>query len=111
MRSKEIAFNDLTTFATLVRDGLHVDKRAGKPEYGDHWEEFKFATVTIRIGNLVIESTRHNGKVTGKVAGKVSVRVWNFKAHPYKRSKFSMDGDVPHVARVVSDYVNEYEGE
>ena len=107
MRRKNIAFNDLTTFITLVRDGLHVDKQADKPEYEDHWEEFEFATATIRIGDLEIESTRHNEKVTGKV----SVRVWNFSEHPYKRHKFSMHGDVTHVARAVSDYVNECEGE
>lgn len=108
MIGKAAAFHDLSEFVTLIREGLRdYETEVGKAKYSDNWTKFQFATVKIKIGALDIDVYRHGSTR----AGYVDVHVWNFGAHPLKKNKFSMGGRVPHVARVVADYVNEYEGE
>ena len=105
MRELDDALKTLSEFESLVRYGLYPSKPLEKVERKDKWDSFNFASLKFRAGQLTVEVYAHASDRNGFL----NVMVWDFSEPSGNASKFDMDADVEHVARVVVDYLNEYE--
>ena len=105
MRELDDALKALSEFESLVRYGLHPGESLEKVEHRNRWDLFKFAGLRLRVGQLTVEAHAH----ASDRSGHLNVRVWDFSEPSGNASKFYMGADVDHVARVVVDYLNEYE--
>ena len=105
MRELDDALKTLSEFESLARYGLYPSKSLEKVERKDKWDSFNFASLKFRAGQLTVEVHAHASDRNGFL----NVRVWDFSETSGNASKFDMDADVEHVARVVVDYLNEYE--
>ena len=105
MRELDDALKALSEFESRVRYGLYPSKSLEKVERKDKWDSFNFASLEFRAGELTVEAHAHASDRNGFLY----VRVWDF-SEPYEDAdKFDMGADAEHVARVVVDYLNEYE--
>ena len=105
MRELDDALKTLSEFESLARYGLYPDKSLKGVEHENKWDSFKLARLEFRVGQLTVEVYAH----VSDRSGFLNVMVWDF-SEPYEDAiKFDMDADVEHVARVVVDYLNEYE--
>ena len=105
MRELDDALKALSEFESLIRKGLRPEKDLKRLRYGHRWNSFKFAYLEYRIGPLTVEVKAH----ASERPGHLNVWVWNFNAPAGENCKFDMWGSAPHVAGVVSDYINKYE--
>ena len=105
MRELDDALKALSEFESLARYGLYPSKSLEKVERKDKWDSFNFASLKFRAGQLTVEVYAHASDRNGFL----NVMVWDFSEPSGNASKFDMDADVEHVARVVVDYLNEYE--
>ena len=105
MRELDDALKTLSEFESLARYGLYPGKSLEKVERKDKWDSFNFASLEFRAGELTVEAHAH----ASDRSGHLNVRVWDFSETSGNASKFYMGADVDHVARVVVDYLNEYE--
>ena len=105
MRDLDDALKSLNEFESLVRYGLYPGESLEKVERKDKWDLFKFAGLRLRVGQFTVEAHAH----ASDRSGHLNVRVWDFSETSGNASKFYMGADVDHVARVVVDYLNEYE--
>ena len=105
MRDLGDAMEALSDFESLVRNGLHPGKSLRKVTYRDRWDSLKFAYLQFRIGQLTVEANAHSSYRSGHLA----VWVWDFNKPASDVCRFDMGADADHVARVVVDYLNEYE--
>ena len=105
MRELDDALKALSEFESLARYGLHPGKSLEKVERKDKWDSFNFASLEFKVGQLTVEAHAHASDRNGFL----NVMVWDF-SEPYEDAdKFYMGADAEHVARVVVDYLNEYE--
>ena len=107
MRELDDALKSLNEFESLVRYGIYPGKSLKKVTYKDRWDSLSFASLEFRIGQLTVEANAHAPYRNGHL----NARVWNFNKSPSDVLRFDMGADADHVARVVVDYINEYEGE
>ena len=105
MRDLDDALKALSEFESLVRYGLYPSKPLEKVERKDKWDLSNFASLEFRAGQLTVVVYAH----ASDRSGFLHVMVWDFSEPSGNASKFDMDADVEHVARVVVDYLNEYE--
>ena len=105
MRELDDALKALSEFESLVRYGLYPSKSLEKVERKDNWDSFNFASLEFKVGQLTVAAYAH----ASDRSGFLNVMVWDFSEPSGNASKFDMDADVEHVARVVVDYLNEYE--
>ena len=105
MRELDDALKALSEFESLVRYGLHPGKSLEKVEHKNEWDSFNLASLEFRAGELTVETHAHSSN-TG---GYLDVKVWDFSKPSGNALKFAMVADAEHVARVVVDYLNEYE--
>ena len=105
MRELDDALKALSEFESLVRYGLYPVKSLEKVERKDKWYSLYFASLKFKVGQLTVEVY---AQVSDR-SGFLNVMVWDFSEPSGNASKFAMDADVEHVARVVVDYLNEYE--
>ena len=105
MRDLDDALKSLNEFESLVRYGLYPSESLEKVEHRNRWDLFKFAGLRLRVGQFTVEAHTH----ASDRSGHLNVRVWDFSETSGNASKFYMGADVDHVARVVVDYLNEYE--
>ena len=105
MRELDDALKSLNEFESLVRYGIYPDKSLREVAYGDRWDSLKFAHLQFRVGQLTVEANAHSSYSNGRL----NVWVWDFDNPPSDVCRFDMGADVDHVARVVVDYLNEYE--
>ena len=105
MRELDDALKTLSEFESLARYGLYPGKSLEKVERKDTWDSFNFASLEFRAGQLTVEAHAH----ASDHSGYLDVRVWDFSKPSGNTHKFHMDADAEHVARVVVDYLNEYE--
>src|SRR5699024_8333446 len=105
MRDLDDALKALSEFESLARYGLHPGKSLEKVERKDKWDSFNFASLEFKVGQLTVAAYAH----ASSGIGHLDVTVWDF-SEPYEDVyKFDMGADAEHVARVVVDYLNEYE--
>ena len=105
MRELDDALKSLNEFESLVRYGIYPGKSLREVTYRDRWDSLKFAYLQFGIGQLTVEANAHSSYRSRHLV----VWVWDFKNSPSDVCRFDMGADVDHVARVVVDYVNEYE--
>ena len=105
MRELDDALKALSDFESLVRNGLHPSKSLEKVEYKDKWYSLNFACLEFRVGQLTVEAHVH----ASSGIRSLDVTVWDFIGPSEDACKFDMGADIDHVARVVVDYLNEYE--
>ena len=105
MRELDDALKALSEFESLVRYGLYPGKSLGKVERKDKWDSFNFASLEFKVGQLTVVAHAH----ASSGIGHLNVWAWNFNAPAGENCKFDMWADAEHVARVVVDYLNEYE--
>ena len=105
MRELDDALKALSKFESLARYGLYPGESLEKVERKDKWDSFNFASLEFKVGQLTVEAHAH----ASDRSGHLNVRVWDFSETSGNASKFYMGADVDHVARVVVDYLNEYE--
>lgn len=105
MRELDDALKALSDFESLVEYGLYPDKSLEKVEYENEWDSFSFARIEFRVGQLTVEANAHSSCSNGRL----NVWVWNLNNPPRDVCRFDMGGDAEHAARVVVDYINEYE--
>ena len=105
MRELDDALKALSEFESLARYGLYPSKSLEKVEHKDRWDSLKFAYLQFRIGQLTVEANAHSSYRSGHLA----VWVWDFNKPASDVCRFDMGADADHVARVVVDYLNEYE--
>ena len=105
MRELDDALEALSEFESLARYGLHPSESLEKVERKDKWDSLKFASLEFRAGELTVEANAHAADGNGFL----NVRVWDFSKPSGNALKFAMVADAEHVARVVVDYLNEYE--
>ena len=105
MRELDDALKDLSEFESLVRYGLHPGESLEEVEHKNKWDSFNFAGLRLRVGQLTVEANAHAVDDNGRL----NVWVWDFNKPSGDPCKFDMGADVDHVARVVVDYLNEYE--
>ena len=105
MRELDDALEALSEFESLVRYGLYPGQSLEKVERKDKWDSFNFASLEFKVGQLTVVAYAH----ASSEIGHLDVTVWDFIG-PYEvAGKFDMGADAEHVARVVVDYLNEYE--
>ena len=105
MRELDDALKALSEFESLVRYGLYPSKSLEKVERKDKWDSLKFASLEFRAGELTVAAyARASSRI-----GHLDVTVWDFSKPSGNALKFVMVADAEHVARVVVDYLNEYE--
>ena len=104
MRELDDALKALSEFESLVGYGLHPGESLEKVERKDNWDSFNFASLEFKVGQLTVAAYAHASDRNGFL----NVMVWDFSEPSGNASKFDMDADVEHVARVVVDYLNEY---
>ena len=105
MRGLDDALKSLSEFESIVRYGLYPGESLEEVERKDKWDSFNFASLEFRAGQLTVEVHAHSSGRNGFL----NVRVWDFSETSGNASMFYMAADVDHVARVVVDYLNEYE--
>ena len=105
MRELDDALKALSEFESLVRYGLYPGKSLEKVERKDKWDSLNFASLEFRASELTVEAHAHASDRNGFL----DVTVWDFSEPSGNASKFDMVADAEHVARVVVDYLNEYE--
>ena len=105
MRGLDDALKALSEFESLVGYGIHPGESLEKVKYRNKWNSFKFACLKFRAGQLTVEAHAH----ASDHSGYLNVRVWDFSKPSGNTHKFHMGADAEHVARVVVDYLNEYE--
>ena len=105
MRELDDALKALSEFESLARYGLYPGKSLEKVERKDKWDSFNFASLEFRAGELTVEAHAH----ASSEIGHLDVTVWDFSEPSGNARKFAMVADAEHVARVVVDYLNEYE--
>ena len=105
MRELDDALKALSEFESLARYGLYPSKSLEKVERKDKWDSFNFASLEFRAGELTVEAHAH----ASSEIGHLDVTVWDFSEPSGNARKFAMVADAEHVARVVVDYLNEYE--
>ena len=105
MRELDDALKALSEFESLARYGLYPSKSLEKVERKDKWDSFNFASLEFKVGQLTVEVHAHALDRNGFL----NVRVWDFSKPSGNALKFAMVADAEHVARVVVDYLNEYE--
>ena len=105
MRELDDALKTLSEFESLARYGLYPSKSLEKVERKDKWDSFNFASLKFRAGQLTVEVHAHAVDDNGRL----NVWVWDFNKPSGDPCKFDMGADVDHAARVVVDYLNEYE--
>ena len=105
MRDLDDALKSLNEFESLVRYGLYPSESLEKVERKDKWDSFNLASLKFRAGQLTVEVYAHASDRNGFL----NVMVWDFSEPSGNASKFDMGADAEHVARVVVDYLNEYE--
>ena len=105
MRELDDALKALSEFESLVRYGLYPGKSLEKVEHKDKWDSFNFAGLRLKVGQLTVEAHAH----ASDRSEHLNVRVWDFSEPSGNTHKFYMGADAEHVARVVVDYLNEYE--
>ena len=105
MRGLDDALKALSEFESLARYGLYPSKSLEKVERRDKWDSFNFASLEFRAGQLTVEVHAHASDRNGFL----NVSVWDFSEPSDEACMFDMGADVDHVARVVVDYLNEYE--
>ena len=105
MRELDDALKALSKFESLVRYGIYPGKSLKKVTHKDRWDSLSFASLECRIGQLTVEANAHASDRNRFL----NVRVWDFSEPSGNASKFDMGADAEHVARVVVDYLNEYE--
>ena len=105
MRKLDDALKALSEFESLVRYGLYPVKSLKSVEHRNKWDSFNFACLEFRAGELRVEANAHSSDKSRHL----DVNVWDFSESSGNARKFYMGADVGHVARVVVDYLNEYE--
>ena len=105
MRGLYDAIKSLQDFESLARYGLYPSKSLEKVEHKDKWDSFNFASLEFRAGELTVEAHAH----ASDTGGYLDVKAWDFSKPSGNALKFAMVADAEHVARVVVDYLNEYE--
>ena len=105
MRELDDALKALSEFESLARYGLYPGKSLEKVERKDKWDSFNFASLEFKVGQLTVVAHAH----ASSGIGHLDVTVWDFSEPSGNASKFDMGADAEHVARVVVDYLNEYE--
>ena len=105
MRNLEGALKALSEFESLVRYGLYPSRSLEKVERKDKWDSFELARLEFRVGQLTVVAHAH----ASRGIGHLDVAVWDFIGPSEDAYKFDMGADAEHVARVVVDYLNEYE--
>ena len=105
MRDLDDALKVLSEFESLVRYGIYPGKSLEKIEHKDNWDSFNFASLEFKVGQLTVAAYAH----ASSGIGHLDVMVWDFREPSGNARKFAMGADAEHVARVVVDYLNEYE--
>ena len=105
MRGLYDALKALSEFESLVRYGLYPSESLEKVERKDKWDSFNFARLEFKVGQLTVVAYAH----ASSGIGHLDVTVWDFSKPSGNALKFAMVADAEHVARVVVDYLNEYE--
>ena len=105
MRELDDALKSLNEFESLVRYGIYPSKSLEKVVYKDQWEEWSSTTLEFRVGQLKVEALAH---ITDS-DGLLSARVWHSGKESDDDCIFDLYADTEFVARVVVDYLNEYE--
>ena len=105
MRELDDALKALSEFESLVRYGLYPSKSLEKVERKDKWDSFELARLEFRAGQLTVVAHAHASDRNRFL----NVMVWDFIGPSEDAYKFDMGADAEHVARVVVDYLNEYE--
>ena len=105
MRELDDALKALSEFESLVRYGLYPGELLEKVERKDKWDSFNFTSLEFKVGQLTVAAYAH----ASSGIGHLDVTVWDFIGPSEDAYKFDMGADAEHVARVVVDYLNEYE--
>ena len=105
MRELDDALKTLSEFESLARYGLYPGKTLEKVEHKNKWDSFNFASLEFKVGQLTVEAHAH----ASDTGGYLDVKVWDLREPSGNTRKFAMLADAEHVARVVVDYINEYE--
>ena len=105
MRELDDALEALSEFESLVRYGLYPSKSLEKVRHENKWDSFELARLEFRAGQLTVVAHAH----ASRGIGHLDVAVWDFIGPSEDAYKFDMGADAEHVARVVVDYLNEYE--
>ena len=105
MRDLDDALKALSEFESLARYGLYPSKSLEKVERKDKWDSFNFASLEFKVGQLTVAAYAYASDRNGFL----NVSVWDFIGPYEDADKFYMGADAEHVARVVVDYLNEYE--
>ena len=105
MRKLDDALKALSEFESLARYGLYPSKSLEEVEHRNRWDLFNFASLEFKVGQLTVAAYAH----ASSGIGHLDVTVWDFSEPSGIASKFDMGADAEHVARVVVDYLNEYE--
>ena len=105
MRKLDDALEALSEFESLARNGLHPSKSLEKVRHENKWDSLELARLEFRAGQLTVVAHAH----ASRGIGHLDVAVWDFVGPSEDAYKFDMGADVDHVARVVVDYLNEYE--
>ena len=105
MRNLEGALKALSEFESLVRYGIYPGKSLEKVGHENKWDSFELARLEFRVGQLTVVAHAH----ASRGIGHLDVAVWDFIGPSEDAYKFDMGADAEHVARVVVDYLNEYE--
>jgi len=107
MTDKKVAIKDLSKLLASILERLSPGNELDRFKFQDSWQQYKIARLRLFVGDLEIEATKFDADFQGVI----DVHVWNFNDIEELMHKFRIKGRIPHVARVVADYVNEYEGE
>ena len=105
MRELDDALKALIDFESLVRNGLPPSRSLEKVGHENKWDSFELARLEFRVGQLTVVAHAH----ASRGIGHLDVAVWDFIGPSEDAYKFDMGADAEHVARVVVDYLNEYE--
>ena len=105
MRNLKDALKALRDFESLVRYGLYPGQSLEKVRHENKWDPFELARLEFRVGQLTVVAHAH----ASRGIWHLDVAVWDFIGPSEDAYKFDMGADAEHVARVVVDYLNEYE--
>ena len=105
MRELDDALKALSEFESLVGYGIHPGESLEKVGHENKWDSIELARLEFRVGQLTVVAHAH----ASRGIGHLDVAVWDFIGASEDAYKFDMGADVEHVARVVVDYLNEYE--
>ena len=105
MRELDDALKALSEFESLVGYGIHPGESLEKVGHENKWDSIELARLEFRVGQLTVVAHAH----ASRGIGHLDVAVWDFIGPSEDAYKFDMGADVDHVARVVVDYLNEYE--